>query len=128
MDTINHASNANDHGIGAKEADEGGVGAIEVASVKDYEAHNTATDANEDADEAIGWVGGRPEAMEDVDDARKTGVDREHDELEDKFVVGEEDEDEGGEDIDAGINDGIHPAVLFGGIIEGASGINDAHR
>ena len=85
MDTVNHAGDTDDDSINTKEADEGRQ--FKVASVKDYEAHNTATAAGKNADEAVGWIGGRNETVEDIDETRNTSVDGNSDELKYDFVV-----------------------------------------
>lgn len=88
MDAVNHAGDTDDDSVNTKEADEGRQ--FKVASVKDYEAHNTATAAGKNADEAVGWIGGGNKTVEDIDKARDTGVNRDNDKLEHEFVIGKE--------------------------------------
>ena len=77
VNAVNKASNTYDEHVDAKEAGEHGD--FEFACIDDNESHDTAGAASKDADEAVGWVDGGKEAVEEVDKARNEHVNRKDD-------------------------------------------------
>ena len=73
VNAIDEATNTDDEHVCTEEADEGGD--FEVASINDDEAHDGATDAEDGTDEAIGWVDGRNDAVDEINNAGNCGVD-----------------------------------------------------
>ena len=126
VDAVDEASNAYDKHIDTKEA--GKHGDFKLASIENDEGHNTANAASEDANEAIGWIDGRKEAMEEVNNTGNEDICGKDDELESKVAIGEEEDDKGSNDVNGRIDDTIDPTVFFGGVVESVSRVYNTHE
>ena len=88
MNTIDKAGGTNNQHIGTKEADKGGD--FEGTSIQNGGTDDTATNASKDTDETIGGVHGRKEAVEDINQTRDNGVDRNNNDTVSQVVLSKE--------------------------------------